>query len=600
MKKGNFKVIALLLALVMLVGCQTTPKETMVETMIETMAPEAEVLTGEGTAQGYGGEVKVTVTIEGKDITKVEVVSDDETPTIGGAAVVQLKEKIEQSNSTDIELVSGATITSEAVLKATDEAIKQTGIDPSTLDKKEVEGEALELNQKADIVIVGAGGAGLTAGIKASEAGKSVIIVEKAGNTGGNTNRATGGMNAAETKYQKEAGIKDTVEQFVEDTMKGGHDLNNPELVKKMAESSSDAIDWLDSIGAPLSNVGLAGGATNPRSHRPVDDDNKIIPVGTFLVEKLTKKAMDSGVKIIYNARVDEILMDGDKVDGVTAQTKEGKLTVNAKAVIVASGGFGGSDELVSKFRPELQGYVSTNAPEITGDAIAFLEKINADFVDMDAIQTHPTVAQKDGSLVSESLRGDGAILLNKEGQRFTDEMQTRDYVSNKINEQTDKTAWLVVDQKMFDESNVIQKYVKQGLLTEAKDFKVIAEFIGTDVNSVEETMKKWSSYVDNNKDEEFERSNLDKYPSNLSEGPYYIGAVAPGIHHTMGGVKIDTSAKVIDTKGNPINGLFAAGEVTGGVHGGNRLGGNAVTDIIVFGGVAGESAVEYLNNNIE
>lgn len=593
MKKGKIKFIALFLSLVLLVGCQTTPKETKVE----TVAPETEVLTGEGTAQGYGGEVKVTVTIEGKDITKVDILAEDETPTIGGAAVEQLKGLIEESNSTDIELVSGATVTSKAVVKAAEEAIQKTGIDPSTLDKKEVKGEELELNQEADIVVVGAGGAGLTAGIKAAEAGKSVIIVEKAGNTGGNTNRATGGMNAAETKYQKEAGIEDTVEQFIKDTMKGGHDLNNPELVEKMAESSSDAIDWLDSIGAPLSNVGLAGGATNPRAHRPVDESNKILPVGTFLVEKLTQKATDSGVKIVYNAKVDEILMDGDKVAGITAETKEGKLTVKAKAVIVASGGFGSNNELVSKYRPELKGYVTTNAPEITGDAIAFLEKINADFVDMDAIQIHPTVAQKDGSLVSESLRGDGAILLNKEGQRFTDEMQTRDYVSNKINEQTDKVAWIVVDQKMFDESKVIQKYVKQGLLTEAKDYNAIAEFIGTDSNTVEETMTKWSSYVDNNKDEEFERSNLDKYPSNLSEGPYYIGVIAPGVHHTMGGVKIDTSAQVIDTKGNPIKGLFAAGEVTGGVHGGNRLGGNAVTDIIVFGGIAGEEAVEYVNN---
>lgn len=592
MIKGKLKFISLFLSLVLLVGCQITPKETNVE----TMPSQKEVLTGEGLAQGYGGEIKVTVTIEDKDITKVDILADDETPTIGGAAVEQLKGLIEESNSTDIELISGATVTSKAVVKAAEEAIQKTGIDPSTLDKKEVKGEELKLNQEADIVVVGAGGAGLTAGIKACEAGKSVIIVEKAGNTGGNTNRATGGMNAAETKYQKEAGIEDTVEQFIKDTMKGGHDLNNLELVKKMAESSSNAIDWLDSIGAPLSNVGLAGGATNPRSHRPVDESNKILPVGTFLVEKLTQKALDSGIKIIYNAKVDEILMDKDKVTGITAQTKEGKLTVNAKAVIVASGGFGANDNIISKYRPELKGYVSTNAPEITGDAIAFLEKINADFVDMDAIQTHPTVAQKDGSLVSESLRGDGAILLNKEGQRFTDEMQTRDYVSNKINEQTDKTSWIVVDQKMFDESKVIQKYVKKGLLTKAKDFSEVAKFIGAKENIVEEAIKKWSSYVDNNKDEEFERKNLDKYPSNLNEGPYYIGAVAPGIHHTMGGVKINTSAQVIDTKGNPIKGLFAAGEVTGGVHGSNRLGGNAVTDIIVFGGIAGEEAVEYVN----
>ncbi|WP_249961724.1 FAD-dependent oxidoreductase, partial [Histophilus somni] len=185
-------------------------------------------------------------------------------------------------------------------IEAANKAIKKAGVDPSTLDIKELKSDAIELNQKADIVVVGSGGAGLSSAIKAASKGKSVIILEKAGNTGGNTNRATGGMNAAETEFQKKAGIKDTVSQYIEDTMKGGHNSNNPELVKKMAEESDDAIEWLESIGAPLSNVGLAGGATNPRCHRPIDDKGKIISVGTFLVEKLTKKALDIGVKIIY------------------------------------------------------------------------------------------------------------------------------------------------------------------------------------------------------------------------------------------------------------------------------------------------------------
>lgn len=594
MKGKKFNILAIVLAFSMLiVGC--SQNGNLSETGSETAA---EKVTGEAVAKGYAGDVKVSLTIEGNDITNVDIEADSETPTIGGKAAEQLKEMIEKSNSTNVDAVTGATLTSNAVIEAANEAIKQTGVDPSTLDVNDVEEEKIELNQEADVVVVGAGGAGLTAGIKAREEGRSVIILEKAGNTGGNTNRATGGMNAAETDYQEKAGIEDSVEQFIEDTMTGGHDKNDPELVEELAEESDDAIEWLDSIGANLSDVGLAGGAKNPRSHRPVDEEGKILSVGTFLVEKLTQKAEEVGVKIIYNARVDEILMDGNKVSGVKAQTKDGDLTVNAKAVVVASGGFGGSDELVSKYRPELKGYVSTNAPEITGDAIAFLEKINAQFIDMEYIQTHPTVAQKDGSLISESLRGDGAILLNKEGVRFTDEMQTRDYVSNKINEQTDKTAWIVVDSKMFEESNVVKKYVDQGLLTEANGYEDIAKFIEADVNTVEKTMTDWSSYVDNKEDVEFGRINLDTLTSNLKEGPYYVGPIGPGIHHTMGGVKINSDAQVIDKNGKAIEGLFAAGEVTGGVHGANRLGGNAVTDIIVFGGIAGENAAEYVEEN--
>ncbi|MFL8968939.1 flavocytochrome c [Helcococcus kunzii] len=604
--KVSKRIVALLLSFVMIfsfVACENVnetkkesqAEETDKETKKEESKNEAKGNTFEGVSKGYAGDVKAMVTIENGEIKDIKVEAGKETPTIGGAASEKLAEQIVKSNSTKVEAVSGATMTSNALIEAVNQAIKAAGLNPEDLKAKEVAEDKLDLNQEADIVVVGAGGAGLTSAIKATEAGKKVVIVEKAGNTGGNTNRATGGMNAAETHYQKEAKIEDTVEQFIADTMKGGHDKNNPELVKTLAGNSSKAIDWLDSIDAKLSDVGLAGGATNKRQHRPVDDKGKILSVGTYLVEKLTKKAEDLGIKIIYSAKVDEILMDEDKVAGVTAETKDGKLTVKAKSVIVASGGFGGNDALVSKYRPELKGYVSTNAPEIQGDAIAFLEKVGADFVDMDQIQTHPTVVQKDGSLISESLRGDGAILLNKEGKRFTDEMQTRDYVSNKINEQTDKTAWLVVDQQMFEKSKVVSKYVDKSLLVKADDFAGIAKVLGADAKTVEKTLTDWTSYIKAGEDKEFNHKNLDAVLSDLAKGPYYVGPVGPGIHHTMGGVKIDTKAQVLNKEGQPIKGLFAAGEVTGGVHGGNRLGGNAVTDIIVFGGIAGESAAEYV-----
>ncbi|EHR33488.1 flavocytochrome c [Helcococcus kunzii] len=604
--KVSKRIVALLLSFVMIfsfVACENVnetkkesqAEETDKETKKEESKNEAKGNTFEGVSKGYAGDVKAMVTIENREIKDIKVEAGKETPTIGGAASEKLAEQIVKSNSTKVEAVSGATMTSNALIEAVNQAIKAAGLNPEDLKAKEVAEDKLDLNQEADIVVVGAGGAGLTSAIKATEAGKKVVIVEKAGNTGGNTNRATGGMNAAETHYQKEAKIEDTVEQFIADTMKGGHDKNNPELVKTLAGNSSKAIDWLDSIDAKLSDVGLAGGATNKRQHRPVDDKGKILSVGTYLVEKLTKKAEDLGIKIIYSAKVDEILMDEDKVAGVTAETKDGKLTVKAKSVIVASGGFGGNDALVSKYRPELKGYVSTNAPEIQGDAIAFLEKVGADFVDMDQIQTHPTVVQKDGSLISESLRGDGAILLNKEGKRFTDEMQTRDYVSNKINEQTDKTAWLVVDQQMFEKSKVVSKYVDKSLLVKADDFAGIAKVLGADAKTVEITLTDWTSYIKAGEDKEFNHKNLDAVLSDLAKGPYYVGPVGPGIHHTMGGVKIDTKAQVLNKEGQPIKGLFAAGEVTGGVHGGNRLGGNAVTDIIVFGGIAGESAAEYV-----
>ncbi|NVF11582.1 flavocytochrome c [Anaerococcus sp. AGMB00486] len=549
----------------------------------------------EASEKGYGGDVTAKVKITDGVIESVDFNADKETDTIGQKAIESLSKEIVDRQSTQIETVSGATISSTAFLKAVNEALKKGGINPEDLKAKEAKKEKIDLNQKADIVVIGAGGAGLTSAISAAQEGKSVIVVEKAANAGGNTNRATGGMNASETKFQKEAGINDSNEDFFEDTMKGGHNINNPDLVRVLVDNSSDSINWLDELGARLSDVGVAGGAKNPRQHRPVDENGKILSVGPYIVEKLLKKCEELNVPVIYNARVEKIKQEDGKIAGVTASTDQGELNVDSKAVIVASGGFGGSNDMVKKYRPDLDGYVSTNAPTIEGDAIKFLEKLNAGFVDMDQIQTHPTVVQKDGSLISESLRGDGAILLNKEGTRFTDEMGTRDAVSSAINEQTDKTAWLVVDQKMYDESNVIKGYADRNLLTKVEDVKALADFIGTDEKNVKESLEKWSNSVDNKEDGEFNRKNLDKIKSNLKEGPYYVGPIGPGIHHTMGGVMIDTKAQVLDKDNQVIEGLYAAGEVTGGVHGGNRLGGNAVSDIITFGRIAGKEAAGFV-----
>lgn len=549
----------------------------------------------EGKARGFAGDVVVKVTLDNSEIKAVEVEAKDETPTIGGTAIDSLKDMVVKAQSTQLDVVAGATVTSKAFIEATNAALTAGGVDPTKLVPKEVEAEKLELNQEADIVVVGAGGAGLTSAITAAEAGQKVIVLEKAAGAGGNTNRATGGMNAAETHYQKEQQIEDTIQTYIEDTMKGGHNLNNPELVRVMAENSAKAIDWLDTIDAKLSDVGFAGGATNARAHRPVDENDKVLSVGTFLVDKLLKRAEAVGVKVIYGAKVNEVLMADGKAAGVTAETKDGALTVKAKAVIVASGGFGGSDAKVSEYRPDLQGYVSTNAPTIEGDAIDFLKKVNANFIDMDKIQTHPTVVQKDGSLISESLRGDGAILLNKEGKRFIDEMETRDTVSAAINKQTEKTAWLIADNAMFEKSNVVKGYVNKGLLTKVDDLKALAAFIGADEATVAKTLADWTSYVKAGEDKEFGHKNMDKLDFDLSVAPFYVGPVGPGIHHTMGGVEINTNAEIISTDKAVIPGLFAAGEVTGGVHGGNRLGGNAVTDIVVFGRIAGENAVKYV-----
>jgi fumarate reductase flavoprotein subunit len=548
-------------------------------------------------AVGFGGSsapVKVSVTFSDNEITDIEYTADGETPTVGGAAIPQLKEDVLAAQSSNIDMVSGATISSSAFLSAMNECITQAGADPASLTAKTVKEPEKDIEETVDVVVAGAGGAGMTAAITAAQAGKKVIILEKAAVSGGNSSYATGGMNAAATHYQKEQGIEDSADLYYEDTMKGGHDINNPDLVRTLANNSSAAIDWLDSIGAPLSNIGLAGGASAMRQHRPVNEEGKILSVGAYLVEHLTSTCEKEGVKILYNAKVDEILMENGKAVGLHAVGKSGNsITVKANNVVIATGGFGSNPDMIVKYRPDLKGYVSTNAPSITGDLIPILEGIGADFVDLEQIQIHPTVVQKDGSLISESLRGDGAILLNKEGRRFCNEILTRDVVSGHIIDQPESYAWLIADEGMAKESTVIEKYVSKGLMTKCDSVKDLAALMEVDEAVLKKSLETWTAACAAKKDSEFEREGFDALLTDLSNPPYYAVKIAPGIHHCMGGVRIDTDAKVIGKDGKAIEDLFAAGEVTGGVHGGNRLGGNAVADFVVFGRIAGENAAK-------
>ena len=551
--------------------------------------------TYEAEAAGFGGSgspIHLSVTVSDSEIQSIEYTADAETPTVGGAALPKLVENVIAAQSPNIDGVSGATLTSTGFFTALNDALTQAGADPSKLEPKEYGTKAEDIDKTADVVIAGAGGAGMTAAITAAQNGKSVVILEKGSVSGGNSSYATGGMNAADTHYQAEQGIEDSADLYYADTMKGGHDINNPDLVRTLADNSSAAIDWLDSIGAPLSNVGQAGGASAMRQHRPVNEEGKILSVGTYLVEHLTETCGEVGVEIIYNAKVDRVLVDEGKAVGLHATGTDGNsITIKASSVVIATGGFGSNPDMITKYRPDLEGYVSTNAPTITGDLIPVLEEIGAAFVDLEQIQVHPTVVQKDGALISESLRGDGAILLNKYGKRFTDEMNTRDYVSARISEQDDAYAWLIADQKMADESTVVEKYHSKGYMIKCENAKELADLIGCDEATITETLTKWQAAVAAQNDEEFQHEAITSVVTDLSHAPYYAVQIAPGIHHCMGGVKINTEAEVIDVDGNKIENLYAAGEVTGGVHGGNRLGGNAVADFVVFGRIAGANA---------
>ena len=595
--------------------------------------------TGEAFGHDKENPVKVTLTIKDKTITKVEVDASHETNGIGSKAAETMPGAIVAANSLDVDGVSGATQTSKAIIEAATAALKQAGLEPSDLVSKNTSTtKAEDIEETVDVVVVGAGGAGMTAAITATDAGKKVIVVESQPIAGGNSVRSTGGMNAAKTPYQdknefKEAagvektlataaekfadnatitalaatvksqwdayqanpqGYFDSVELMELDTMIGGKGKNNPELVKALAENSADAIEWLASIGAEVKNVGAFGGASVKRIHRPVNADGKVTAVGAYIVPILEKNLQDRNVQFLFDTTANEIIMKDGKAVGIKGTGKDGhKVTINAKSVVIATGGFGANAEMVEKYKPELKGFATTNAEGAQGQGIDMATAVGAATVDMDQIQIHPTVhIEEDGNahLITEGLRGDGAILVNTEGKRFYDEVSTRDKVSAAIIAQPEKSAWLIVDQSMVDKSAVIAGYIKSGYTVTGATYEELAKAMGVDEATFTSTMNTWNQAVEAKSDAEFGRTS---FANPLTAAPYYAIKITPAVHHTMGGIVINPKAEVLNEKGEAISGLYAAGEVTGGVHGANRLGGNAVADFVVFGRISGQSAAD-------
>ena len=444
--------------------------------------------------------------------------------------------------------------------------------------------------ESTDIVIIGSGSAGLSSAITATEKGAKVIVLEKMAYFGGNSNRSEGEMNAAGTKQQKAHGITDdTPERFAADTIRGGHGLNDPALVKALTENAASAEEWLLDLGAHFCHrMGRGGGQTRARGHGPCDGS----PVGIEIMRVLGERADKDHIDMRLNNRVTKILMKNGKVSGVQVKTPKGMETINAKAVILATGGFGANHKMVEKYRPELKGFSTTNHPGATGDGIILAQQVGAGLTDIEQIQIHPTVIKKNGALISESMRARGGFLLNKNGKRFTNELLTRDVVSANELKQPGGIAYLVIDNSIYSKNKMAQNYTAEKLMTKCDTIADVAKLIGVDEKVVQASFDQYHKAFDNKKDDLFGRPEM---LIRMDQAPYFVAEVTPGIHHTMGGVKIDPQAEVLIPEKKPIPGLFAAGEVTGGVHGGNRIGGNAVADIITFGRISANSALKYI-----
>ena len=360
-------------------------------------------------------------------------------------------------------------------------------------------------------------------------------------------------------------------------------------MLYEVITNAPEAIEWLADRGIVLNDITITGGMSIDRTHRPADRS----AVGGFLISGLVRNVNQRDIDVMLDTDVIEILTENGAVSGLRVKNEEGEiLTVYTKSIVVATGGFSANQEMVVKYRPELKGFVTTNHKGATGSGIALLENIGAGTVDMGEIQIHPTVEQTTSYLISEAIRGGGAILVSQKGERFFNEMETRDKVSAAIINLPEHFAYIVFDEQVRLNNKAADEYIARGFVISADSPRELAEKVGMDMHAFLATLEQYNVAVDKQHDEAFGRQTALRHP--IHQGPYYAIRIAPGVHHTMGGVTVNTETEVLDTNGNIIPGVYAAGEVVGGIHGGNRIGGNAVADIIIFGTMAGRNAAYH------
>ncbi|GEK29450.1 flavocytochrome c [Furfurilactobacillus siliginis] len=451
-----------------------------------------------------------------------------------------------------------------------------------------------ELKDQYDVIIIGSGSTGLVGALQAHELGLKPVILEKMDKTGGNTMRASSGMNAAETNVQLHHGVVDSYEEFFAETLKGGGDMNDKELLGYFSSHAALAIDWLADHNIRLDDITITGGMSKMRTHRPAS----MAPIGAFLVTELLKQVQAQAIPLFTGVTVKKLNKDASgTVTSVGAVLPNGdKMTINGGAVILATGGFGANPTMIEEYRPDLKGYKTTNQPGATGDGLSLATDAGAALVQMDQIQVHPTVQQDNphAFLIGEAVRGEGAILVNAQGSRFVNELNTRKVVSNAITDLPEHGAYLILDQGIRSRVKAIEFYDSIGLVVTGATVDELAGKLNMDAATLTATVSTWNTAVADHNDQEFGRTTgMDR---DIANGPFFAIHIAPAVHYTMGGVKANHLTQVIGTDGQVINGLFAGGEVVGGLHGNNRIGGNSIAETVIFGRQAGEQVFNYIN----
>lgn len=608
-------------------------------------------------AKGHGSSfMPMEVTIDEDKIADISIDSSGETRGVADEVFKRLPKQIVDNQTLNVDTVSGATISSHGVIDGVAQAIDEAGGDSNEWKNraKPASQKAQDEEMTTDVVVVGAGGAGLAAAVRSIQHDEDVVILEKYPQIGGNTSRAGGPMNAAEPEWQEKfkalPGEKDTLielaatpiekidPEYQEDFKKlqkqiqdyidlgadylfdstllheiqtylGGKrtDLKGNEihgkyaLVHELVTNALNSVKWLADLGVKFDNDDVTEpvGGLWRRGHKPVE------PMGYAYIHILGDWVKAHGAHLLTETRAMDLIIEDGVVKGVVAQRKDGsKVTIHAKAVILTAGGFGANTKMVQKYNTYWQkiddDIATTNSPSITGDGINLGLEAGADLFGMGFIQLMPVSDPKTGEIFTGvQTPPANFIMVNQKGKRFVNEFAERDTLA-KAAIANGGLFYLIADDKIKDTAyNTTQEsldaQVEAGTLFRDDTLEGLAKQIGMDPDTLVETIKTYNSYVDQGSDPEFHKNVLGL---KCEVGPFYATPRKPAIHHTMGGLVIDTKARVLNKQGEPIKGLYSAGENAGGLHAGNRLGGNSLADIFTFGCIAANTAFEENNSD--
>ena len=653
MKRSNLRLLAAMLTVCLLLcalaGCaapagseepaQTaeaeTPAPMQTEEPVQSLSFTPGIYTGSG--NGHNGPVTVETTVDESSIVSVKVVTSYETAGVRDA-LTKIPKQIVEKQSLAIDAISGATFCSNAILYAVEDCLKQAGGDVEALKKAgEAEDPAEELTYEADVIVIGAGGAGLSSAVSAHQNGASVIVLEELGIIGGSTVFSGGAFNAADAERQQsiemaesnvnalmgylnrephdeyEARLQTTVREQYEQHVQAGNSWlfdsaelhmlqtyadgdyeGNPELITILCRNALPAIEWIESLGGEFQpTVGMATGAIWKRSHY---GEAEQYPDG-FASVAVYENYINShdNAQIQLNTKAKELVTENGRVVGVKAVRGNDTITYTAKkGVVMATGGFGGNVEMRQKYNTLWDNLGSnigcSNQCGSQGDGIVMGQAVGAQLVDMGLIQLHPNGDSRTGKMMGHPATfGLNRIFVNSDGNRFVAEDSRRDVLVKAIYAQEGQYMWVVSSAVRYPEGDVtIENAVALGNALKGDTVAELAEKIGVDADNLQKSIDQYNAIVNGAEDP----LGLTSYDKELGDGPFYAAKRVPTVHHTMGGLKIDARCRVLDESDQPIAGLYAAGEVTGDIHGANRLGGNAICDVNVFGKIAGETVV--------